>query len=116
MFVNSLQFGMTYEQFWYGDAKLYWAYQTAFINAKKQKFEEENNFAWLQGLYIYKAFNTVEYNINKKPSSPQEYYYEQPIDFSKTKNDMIKSEKQKLEDRMKSYLINQKSKLDKKGK
>ena len=107
---------MTYEQFWYGDAELYWAYQTFFINKQEEQQERDNNFAWLQGLYMWKAFNVVEYNMNKKQNDPAEYYFEKPINFDEDKNDMIKTEQEKFDNRMKAYLVNQKMKLDKSNK
>lgn len=108
---------MTYEQFWYGDAELYWAYQTVFINKEIEKQEKENNFAWLQGVYIFNALSAALSNSNRtKESDPVQYYLDKPINFNGNKNDMINTEQEKFENRMKAYLVNQKMKIEKKGK
>ena len=108
---------MSYEQFWKDKPELYWAYQTAFFNKVKFEQEIENNISWLRGLYVYKAFNTVEYNVNKRQNDPQENYYEKPIDFNIHKDVKIKTEQEKFEDRMKAFIESKKITLDmKKGK
>lgn len=108
---------MSYEQFWLSEAELYWAYQTAFIMNEKRKNEYDNNFAWLQGLYIFQGISAALSNSNRsKPSDPISEYLSEPIDFTKTKDDIIKSEQDKFEDRMKAYLESKSIKLNSKGK
>lgn len=105
---------MSYEQFWYNEAELYWAYQTAFIRKQKLNQENENNFAWLYGLYVYNAFSTVEYNINREKGQPYESYLEKPIDFNKSKEEIIQTEQSKFENKMKAFIESKKIALDKK--
>ena len=105
---------MSYEQFWNGEAHLYWAYQTAFVNKIKFEQENENNISWLRGLYMYKAFATVEYNLNREKGQPQENYFDKPIDFNATKEEIIQTEQDKFEQRMKAFIESKKITLDKK--
>lgn len=105
---------MSYEQFWYGDAHLYWAYQTAFINKLKFEQENENNISWLRGLYMYHAFSTVEYNLNRDKGQAPEHYLDKPIDFNKTIEEVKLTEQQKFENRMKAFIESKKILLDKK--
>lgn len=50
-----LSYGMTYEQYMYGDVEL------AVFYRKKHEIEEEqfNYHAWLQGLYVYEAIADI---------------------------------------------------------
>ena len=107
---------MSYEQFWYGSAELYWAYQTAFIKKEQYRMDMDNKFAWLQGLYIYQGVSAALSNSNRsKESDPISNYIQEPIDFTKDKNDIIKSRQEELENKMRVYMEVSKIKLDKKG-
>lgn len=59
-----MSFGMTYEQFWDGDAKLVIPYRRLY----EQQQREKNWFAWLIGTYVYEAFATVYSNAWNKDS------------------------------------------------
>ncbi|MCM1364659.1 MAG: hypothetical protein NC122_05085 [Faecalibacterium sp.] len=61
---------MTLEQYWEQDP-----YLTIYFNEKyRLEIENRNQELWLQGLYIYKAFDVVLANcFAKKGATPQEY-------------------------------------------
>ena len=48
---NYIAFGMTYEQYWDGDVSAHRAY----LKAHKIRLREKNQFAWIQGMYVYEA-------------------------------------------------------------
>lgn len=105
---------MSYEQYWYGNAEIFWAYRTAFMNKLDFENEQQNYLSWLRGLYIYKAFHVVEYNMNRKPAEEPEDYFKEPIDFKKTKEEVKLTEQEKFEQRMKAFIESKKITLDKK--
>ena len=73
--------GMTYDQFWYGDVRVFDTYLKAFKLKKKQ----ENEKLWLQGMYIYEAIATVMSNAFSKTARAK--YPEQPYDIYKDMDD-----------------------------
>ncbi|MCR2033717.1 hypothetical protein [Anaerofustis stercorihominis] len=80
--------GMSYNEFWYGDIEVACVYKEAF--EQKQKLKNEN--LWLQGLYFYKALQSVASQIFSEKESDAETYLNKPIDFD---------EEQKEEDNIK---------------
>ena len=54
-------FGMSSEDFWENDPKLYWAYRTFYLKQKEMQFEEMRYNAWLNGSMNYMG---VAYGIN----------------------------------------------------
>lgn len=108
---------MSYDQFWHDDPELYWAYQVAYLNKVKFESDLENNKSWLQGLYNYLAYSTVQYNLNKKASDPPMNYIDKPIDFDEEQRLISKQKEQELfEQRMKALLQAKKIILDKRKK
>lgn len=67
--------GMSYEQYWYGEASMTKAYREA--NDIRQKMQ--NQQAWLYGLYTYHALNTVIGNALKKKGEKAETYRNRPL-------------------------------------
>ena len=88
-----MAYGMTYEQFWYGDPWMVRAYAQAY-KLKRQLADED---AWLIGLYVTKAVGTA---LTGAFSNKQAKYFEKPLDiFPKTegqKQAEIRAEKNKL--------------------
>lgn len=73
-----ISYGMTWKQFWYGDPWMVKDYRDAYI--LKRRTENEN--LWLQGAYIYNAFQAV---IATAFGKQREKYVEKPFDiFPKT--------------------------------
>ena len=88
-----MAYGMTYEQYWYGDPWMVRAYAQSYL--LKRKIENEN--AWILGAYVANAFSTVIANsFGKKKFN----YLEKPLDiFPKTEaeeQNEIRAERRKL--------------------
>ena len=88
--------GMTYEQFWEMDCRLVVPYRKAY----QLRQEQENRFAWLQGMYIYEALCDVAPVLHAfaKSGTTVRPYPEKPYEFEparkQTKED---TNKQKME-------------------
>ena len=86
-------YGMTYEQYWYGDPWMVRAYAQAYL--LKRKIENEN--AWIQGAYIANAVTVAIANIFGKKKID---YLKQPFDlFPKTEREKqmeIREERKKV--------------------
>ena len=86
-------YGMTYEQYWYGDPWMTRAYAQSHLLKRRQINEE----LWLEGIYMANAFQTVIGNAFGKKKLK---YLEKPLDiFEKTeaeKKQEVREERQKL--------------------
>lgn len=82
-FPQYLAMGMTYEQFWDMDCTLVIPYRKAY----HLRQEEANNNAWLQGLYIMRALQSVPVFVNgfMPRGAHLQRYFEKPIDFTPEK-------------------------------
>lgn len=81
-----MTYGMTYEQFWYGDPYMVKAYEDTYLLKRRVRNEE----LWLQGLYIYRAVHAV---VASALSGRQEKYVANPLDFlPKTKAEKQREE------------------------
>lgn len=72
-----LAIGMPPAEFWDGDPWLAKAYRTA----HRYRIEQRNQELWMQGVYIYQAFNTVVGNALRKKGHPPDKYLEKPIEL-----------------------------------
>ena len=87
-----ITYGMTYEQFWYGDPWMVKDYAESYLLKRRVRNEE----LWLEGLYIYRAIRAV---IASAFGGRNEKYLTQPFDFlPKTKQE---KEQEVLEKRQK---------------
>jgi hypothetical protein len=86
-------YGMTYEQYWFGDPWMARAYAQYYLLKRRARNEE----MWLQGIYNANAFQTVLGNAFGKQKLK---YFEKPLDiFEKTeaeKEQEAREERQKL--------------------
>lgn len=86
-------YGMTFEQFWFGDPWMARAYAQYHLLKRRQRNEE----LWLNGIYVANAFQTVLGNAFGKKKLK---YLEKPLDiYEKTdaeKAQEIRNERQKL--------------------
>ena len=86
-------YGMTYDQFWYGDPWIAKTFREYYL--LKRKVENEN--MWIQGSYFYSALQAV---ISTAFGKKREKYVTQPLDiFPKTKAEKdaeIRQKKYKL--------------------
>lgn len=70
-------FGMSSEEFWEQDPQLYWAYRTFYLKKQELESEKDNQYMWLQGMYIYDAVSVALHNALSKtkveyPKTPYE--------------------------------------------
>ena len=79
MFPFYLSIGMSPAEYWDGDNSLPRYYR----EADRLKQERKNQFAWLQGLYVYNAFGAVVSQMFPEKGSSGRTYIDKPIDFSK---------------------------------
>lgn len=91
---------MPIKEFWEDEPDLIWAYRKSYMDKFKLQREVENFNAWLQGLYIYDAVNKSIYN-NFNNKNKVKSYMNQPIDFSKTAEDLEKEKQREMEDKIK---------------
>ena len=81
IFPQYLAMGMTYEQFWEQDSSLVIPFRKAY----KIRQEQENQQAWLQGLYIYAALGSVIGQAFSKRGTRIDPYPEKPFDFEEAR-------------------------------
>ena len=88
-----MAYGMTYEQYWFGDPWMTRAYAQAFL--LRRKIQNEN--MWIQGAYVANAVTTAIANAFGKKKVD---YLKQPLDlFPKTESEKqteIREERKKL--------------------
>lgn len=85
-----LSIGMTYEQFWDGDAELAKVYR----EAEDLRTAKMNRQLWLQGLYFYQALGTALANAFASKGSVPHSYLEQPLAVTRAER---KAEREKKE-------------------
>ena len=68
---------MTPDEFWHGDVWLAEVYRKAY----RLKQMEQNNTAWLNGLYVYSAVGSVAARLGGNRTAK---YMNKPMDISKT--------------------------------
>ena len=88
-----MMYGMSYQDFWYGDPWMVRAYREAFLLKQRKRNEE----MWIQGAYIANAVSVALNNgFNKRKID----YMKEPFDiFPKTEaeeRDEIRKERQKI--------------------
>lgn len=73
-------FGMSSKEFWEDDPQLYWAYQTFYLKQQEMKFERDNQYMWLQGMYIYEG---VSIALNNAFQKTKKSYTDKPYDLNR---------------------------------
>lgn len=87
-----LSYGMTWEEYWFGDPWMARAFHDAFVLKRRMRNED----LWLQGLYNYTAFQAI---INTAFGKKRDKYVDKPFDvFPKTK---AEKEQEKIRERNK---------------
>lgn len=78
-------FGMSSKEFWEDDPQLYWAYRTFYLKKQEEDFERDNQYMWLQGMYIYEGVSIALHNaFSKQPKS----YTDKPYDLTKKQEEI----------------------------
>lgn len=76
-----MTYGMSYEDYWYGDPWRMKAYKDAYDLRNRQ----QNTMMWLNGIYYNHAVSVALANAFRKKGSPPVKYLEKPLDvFPKT--------------------------------
>ena len=87
-----MSYGMTYDQYWYGDP---WALK-AYRDAKHLRDRHENEMMWLNGFYTLNALSVVIGNAFAKKGSAPRKYLEKALDvFPKTEAEEAAEQEQK---------------------
>ena len=82
---------MSSREFWEEDPQLYWAYQTFYLKQQEIKFERDNQYMWLQGMYIYEGVSVALNNAfqkQKKSYSEEPYNLKSKAEEKKTKEEI----------------------------
>ena len=72
-----LAIGMSYGEYWEGDAALAQYFRKAYILKQEQK----NHEAWLQGLYFYDALSSALHNALRDKKTHTRDYAKKPYEF-----------------------------------
>lgn len=95
-----MSYGMSYDEFWYKSpyrAKFY-------IDAYKRKIKQQDEYMWMQGMYIYEALCKVSpilHAFSKKGTKPLPYS-EKPYLYN---NESLETEKEKEQQKKNEQLL-----------
>ena len=93
-----MSFGMTYEEYWDGDVFAHKAYR----EAEKLKLQKQNQFAWLQGMYIYQAIGALSPALRAFSKGKVKPYMDEPIElFEKERKEREEREAKERYERIK---------------
>lgn len=96
-----MSMGMTYSEFWDGDATMVIAYRRAYERRRR----ERNFDAWLNGRYIYEAFVVAYSNAWSKSKSDLLEYPAKPHPLTQEDADRERQEEERLKmERVFSYM------------
>ena len=102
-------YGMTVEQFWFGDPWLAKYYREAYVERRKG----ENRRDWLQGAYFYTAVATALSNAFRKKGAKAQGYIEEPFHIFPLSEDeterKMEREREKAEAVMKQMIARQRA-------
>ena len=108
-----ITYGMTYEQYWYGDPWMARAYAQAYLMKRKVRNED----IWIQGIYMTHALQTV---IGTAFGKKKLKYIEKPLDlFPKSefeKEQEVRTERLKLVNWLNKLKLSTRAGVDKDGK
>lgn len=91
MFPSAIMFGMSSKEFWEEDPQLYWAYQTFYLKQQEMKFERDNQYMWLQGMYIYEGVSVA---LNNAFQKTKKSYSEEPYNLKGRKEQQKKTQEE----------------------
>lgn len=98
-----MSYGMSYDEFWYGDA-----YRTKFYcEAYKIKVRQKDEELWMQGMYIYEALCDVSpilHAFSKKGTKPLQYSKKPYLAESEVAKTKIEKEQAAENERLKAIL------------
>ena len=99
-----MSYGMSYDEYWYGDAYLTMFYRDSY----KLKMRYDDVFMWKQGMYIYEALCDVSpilHAFSKKGTKPLQYRTKPMSEEIKSIKTEYEKEKQIENERMKARIF-----------
>lgn len=111
MLPYALRCGMTTEEFWKGEPRVFISY----IKKYEHELDDMNYQSWLIGLYVHKAVRTVLDNAFSDKGSIKDTYFEKPLEELNSNYKYDKEEKQENKNKNYRNQVNYWSKFGKKG-
>lgn len=100
--------GMSYDQYWYGDAD--WRILKSYLDADRLRQERMNQKAWWFGQYTYDALCVALGNAFRERGKPAERYHQKPYDLGGAAAEETEKEREKREEwealQAKLYMLN----------
>lgn len=90
-------YGMSLEEFWYGEADLFFAYRTSFMYKRELEQNDMDTHAWLSGLYVRQALAEL-WTHGMQKGGTKTKYFEEPISISKSKQKEVDEKQKKIEE------------------
>lgn len=88
-----MSYGMSYDEFWYGDFYRTKFYRESYVIQRRQKDEE----LWLQGMYVYEALCKVSpilHAFSKKGTKPLQYSSKPYMSDIKLESEVVDKEQE----------------------
>lgn len=108
-----IAFGMTYAEFWDGACEIAKAYR----KAHEIKLREQNQYAWLQGAYVYQAVGALAPALKAFSKGRAQNYMDEPFAIDTPTEAPVSKEKQsdvKAREWLEMWAINFNAKFDEK--
>lgn len=87
MFKSALIYGMSSQEFWFGNPQDYFVYQDAFAEQKRLQHDEDDIRAWIYGKYNLLALRqSLSETLGKKGGSGKKYFPDKPDSIKERKN------------------------------
>lgn len=103
-----MAYGMTYDQYWYGDPWMTRAYAQAYLLRRKI----DNESAWIQGAYFYAAISAA---LTTALSKSKKDYLKQPLDFFPKTEAELEAEKRNKRRKLVEFLDSMRIRAKKNG-
>lgn len=100
MFKCALIYGMTSEEFWFGNPQDYFVYQDAFAEREKKRYKDYDILSWQIGNYCCSAFRQVYSEAWGKKTNKKKFFPEKPISLKENKNDDMLAKFMKIADKV----------------
>lgn len=90
-------YGMSFEEFWYGEADLFFAYRTSFLYKRELEQLDADTHAWLSGLYVRQALSEL-WTHGMQKGGTKANYFEEPISLLRKKKEKEDVAQKKIEE------------------
>lgn len=96
-------YGMSSEEFWEDDPRLYWSYRTFYLKKLEEQEALIDYKCWLNGFYTYNALSNIVASFFDK-SGKEHNYIEKPISVIDREKKEEKQETKKIDKNLKQQL------------